>query len=274
MPTLSGFVDEALLPFTGQLDMAARLGMTHVDLRRIGRHAVPHVPEAVLARTREQLLSFGLSASCVATRIGKSAVTAPLGRDLESLRRAAAIAHRFGTPYVRVFSWYTPDPSNDRGRTLTRMNALVELAEVLGVTLVHENEKGVYGDTPERCQELVDDTSGGLRLIFDPANFVQCGVLDIHHAWQALAPHVDIVHAKDAHAATGRVVRCGRGAGMWRTLAGAIGHSSWDGFISLEPHLGLGGRGGPVGRRTWESTLIEVRRLLRSGGVTLARRDA
>ena len=38
-------------------------------------------------------------------------------------------------------------------------------------------KKEIYGDIPERCLELVNNmNSSQMKLIFDPANFIQCDV--------------------------------------------------------------------------------------------------
>ncbi len=57
------------------------------------------------------------------------------------------------------------------------MTALARRAEGTGVVLVHENEKHIYGDLPERILDIVETVnSPALKLAWDPANFVQCGV--------------------------------------------------------------------------------------------------
>lgn len=262
MITLTGFTDEALTTFPGQVRMASGAGLTHIELRRIGRHPILDAPTPVLAAAEDALATHGVRVSCLASGLGKAPVDAPFGEQVDRLKRAAALAHRFGTPFVRTFSWFTTTPEADRARVLNQITVFAEVARAEGVTLLHENEKGVFGDTPERCLEIVTATEGGVRLIFDPANFVQCGVRPFDHAWPLLAPHVAYLHAKDALAATGRVVECGEGDGQWPELVAALTATDWAGFLSLEPHLGLGGRGGPITPRRWVDALGAVRSLL------------
>ncbi|HAA24848.1 MAG TPA: xylose isomerase, partial [Ruminiclostridium sp.] len=46
-----------------------------------------------------------------------------------------------------------------------------------GIILAHENEKGIYGDTPERCVDIIKSMNCDyVRAVFDPANFIQCDV--------------------------------------------------------------------------------------------------
>ncbi|HHU40169.1 MAG TPA: sugar phosphate isomerase/epimerase [Propionibacterium sp.] len=262
MITLTGFTDEALATFPAQVRMASRAGLTHVELRRIGMRPILDASPTAVDAAAEALAGHGVRGSCIATGLGKAPVDAPMGALVDGLERAAALAHRFDTPFVRVFSFHTTEHEADRPRVLSQMAVLAEVARTAGVTLLHENEKGVFGDTPQRCLELVEQTGGGVRLIFDPANFVQCGVRPFDEAFPLLVDHIAYLHAKDARAATGRVTPVGEGDGQWGALAAWLRASGWEGFVSLEPHLGLGGRGGPVTPRRWVAALDRLRTVL------------
>ena len=60
---------------------------------------------------------------------------------------------------------------------------LAEVAATEGITLLIENEKGTFGSTPDRCLELVEATSGVLRLAFDPANFATANDRILRDSW-------------------------------------------------------------------------------------------
>lgn len=262
MITLTGFTDEALTTFSGQVAMAAGAGLTHIELRRIGLRPVLDAPPNAVATAERALQARGVQVSCIATGLAKAPVDAPMGSQVDGLKRAAALAHRFGTPFVRTFSWFTTTPDADRTRVLNQFAVLAEVASAEGVTLLHENEKGVYGDTPARCLDLLEAGGADIRLIIDPANFVQCGVRPFDEAWPALVDHLGYLHAKDADAATLRVVPVGEGDGQWGDIAAWLKASAWEGFVSLEPHLGLGGRGGPISPRRWVEALDALRAVL------------
>jgi len=268
MVTLTGFTDEALTSFTGQVRLARSLGLGHVELRRIGAVGVLSASPGRLADAETCLDDHGVRVSCLASRIGKASVDDPLGPQLDTLRRAAALAHRFRTPYVRVFSWFTPQPDADRGHVLCRARRLAEVAEDEDVVLLHENEKGTFGSTPDRCLDLAEAAGPRLRLIFDPANYVQCGVRPIDDAWPLVADHVAYVHVKDAVADTRRVVRLGHGDAEVRRLARTLRDAGWSGFTSVEPHLGLGGRGAPVRPARWADAVRDWQRILAQEGIT------
>ena len=64
-----------------------------------------------------------------------------------------------------------------------------------------------------------------------------------------LRPHLAYVQIKDARLETGEVVPAGRGDGEVVETIRALSNDGFDGFFSLEPHLGqahaLGGFSGP-----------------------------
>ena len=91
------------------------------------------------------------------------------------------------------------------------MAALAEIAAGQGLVLAHENEKEIFGDTPDRCADLITSVnSPALRATFDAANFVQCGVRPFSEAYGLLRPHLVYLQVKDALTATGEVVPAGR----------------------------------------------------------------
>jgi len=158
-----------------------------------------------------------------------------------------ALAERFGSPYIRMFSFFVPEGEAGRYRdeVMRRLEAL--LAEVQGrpVTLLHENERHIYGDIPSRCRDIHETlASPQLRMTFDPANFVMCGVRPFSEAWPLVSEFVDYVHVKDGTLADQRVVPAGAGDGEVRELLVALQQRGYNGFLSLEPHLALAGENG------------------------------
>jgi sugar phosphate isomerase/epimerase len=105
--------------------------------------------------------------------------------------------------------------------------------------LVHENEKEIYGDIPRRCLEIVTTVSAPqLQLAWDAANFVQVGVRPFTEGYDMLRPHVSYIQIKDALLADGTVVVAGAGDGEVVETTRALRADGFDGFFSLEPHLG------------------------------------
>ena len=125
------------------------------------------------------------------------------------------------------------------------MAALAAIASEHGLILAHENEKEIYGDTADRCHDLITSVdSPALRATFDAANFVQCGIRPFTQAYHLLRPYLVYLQVKDALAATGQVVPAGHGDGQVRETLAALRDSGFAGFVSLEPHLAQAGRHG------------------------------
>ena len=129
------------------------------------------------------------------------------------------------------------------------MRVMAERAEQAGVVLLHENEKEIFGDVPERVLDIVESVDlPSLRLAWDAANYVQVGVTPFTAAYELLKPYTVYIQVKDAILATGEVVPAGQGDGQVRETVRALLADGYDGFFSMEPHLGstnpLGGFSG------------------------------
>ena len=126
--------------------------------------------------------------------------------------------------------------------SLQGMQAMVDMAAAGGAIMLHENEKAIYGEQPERCLDLHQTVKGdSFRATFDPANFVQAGVKPFDDAYPLLKPYIAYFHIKDAIMGEGRVVPAGKGDGQIRELMAAAKEVGYDGFLSLEPHLQVAG---------------------------------
>lgn len=233
------FADEASPWLDGQIAALKRNGLSGLELRNVDHQNVSELTKEKAREIRRRLDDEGLAVWTAASLTGKTEITGGgFGDELEKFRHTLEIAKILGAENVRVFSFYLPPgrPSEEyQSEVLNRLGALCELAGEQGLCLCHENEKGIYGDTPEHCRELLAGLPG-LHAIFDPANFVQCGQ-NAWQAWQLLRPFVKYLHIKDAQA-DGRIVPAGEGAGQ----IGAIlaDYKKMGGCrVALEPHLAL-----------------------------------
>jgi sugar phosphate isomerase/epimerase len=264
--TLSGFADEISPSLDEQLAVLAAESIAYLELRSVWSTNVADLDDAELARFRRALDAAGVRVSAIGSPIGKIGLNAPLGPELDRLRRVADIAAALGTTTVRVFSFFMPPgepPQRHRQQVIDRMRALTSIAEDRGLVLAHENEKEIYGDRPERCADLIATVgSPALRATFDAANFVQCGVRPHSGAYGLLRPYLVYVQVKDALAGTGEVVPAGQGDGQVRETLSALGNEGFEGCLSLEPHLAAGGRhggfSGPGGFRRAARALKEL----------------
>jgi sugar phosphate isomerase/epimerase len=245
---LSGFADEISPDPDEQLATLAAESITHLELRSVWSVNVADFTAGQLAAFRGALDRAGVRVSAIGSPIGKIPLEAPLGPELDRMRRIADIAGELGTTIVRVFSFFVPPgepPERHRHQVIDRMAALTGIASDRGLILAHENEKEIYGDTADRCHDLITSVdSPALRATFDAANFVQCGVRPFSQGYHLLRPYLVYVQVKDALAATGEVVPAGQGDGQVRPTLAALRDSGFEGFVSLEPHLAQAGRHG------------------------------
>jgi len=245
---LSGFADEISPELDDQLATLAAESISHLELRSVWSTNVADLSGEQLASFRRSLDGAGVAVSAIGSPIGKIELEAPLGPELERMRRIADIASELGTQIVRVFSFFVPPgepPARHRSQVIDRMCALTQIAEDRGLILAHENEKEIYGDRPERCADLITSVgSPAFRATFDAANFVQCGVQPHTEGYALLRPYLVYLQVKDALAATGEVVPAGQGDGQVRETLSALRDSGFEGYVSLEPHLGQAGRYG------------------------------
>ncbi|MFC0534211.1 sugar phosphate isomerase/epimerase family protein [Phytohabitans kaempferiae] len=266
MWTLSGFSDEISADLQTQCRTLASLGLTHLEFRSAWDVNVLDLDDDQLDLVAAMLPRYGLAVSSIGSPIGKVPIDADLDEHLRRFDRALYVAKVLAAPYIRVFSFLMPAGStarDHRDEVLRRMTALAARADGHDVVLLHENEKGVYGDSPERCRDLVESVgSPRLRLAWDPANYVQCGFRPYTDGYRQLRPYLEYVQVKDALLTSGAVVPAGAGDGELRDTLAALHADGFDGFFSLEPHLAeghdLGGFSGPELFATAHRALVDI----------------
>ncbi len=239
--TLSGFADEIDRNLAVQMNVLEKLNISHIEMRGVnGKNLCDCTLEEAKA-IKAQLKERGFSLSAIGSPIGKIKIDDPFAPHLEQFRHALDLAELLEAPYIRLFSFYLPKdeaPADFREPVLERMQSFVTAAQGRGVILLHENEKGIYGDTADRCLDLVKTIhSPLLRVTFDPANFVQCDDTVYPHAYETLAPYFTYMHIKDALYSDHHVVPAGEGDGCVLEVLKALAARDYTGFLSLEPHL-------------------------------------
>lgn len=272
MWTLSGFADEIAPDLDTQLDVVAELGMSYVEFRSAWGTNVLDLAESERARATRALEQRGIRVSSIGSPIGKIGIDEDFGPHLERMRHAAAVAAQWQAPFVRVFSFWMPtgeDPARHRDEVMRRMDALAQVGADAGVMLVHENEKHIYGDVPQRCHDIVTTVDNPhLTLAWDAANYVQCGVRPFTEGYTLLRPHTTYIQIKDAKLDDGTVVPSGEGDGESRETVAALRDDGFDGFFSLEPHLAaVGPMGGFSGPELFRTAHTAFTGLLREAGV-------
>ena len=252
MMRISAFGDEAAIDFEEQLGVLRELNIPLIDVRAAWGVNCSQFSAEHIARINDLCAQYGIAVACMGSPIGKSPIAAPLTAERERLKRIGDTAHRLGTRNIRLFSFYPADgQSADEAlpESIDRLGALTEFAAANDLQLLLENEKGVVGDLPERCLRIMRAIdSPHFRFIWDPANFVQCGVADqVNQWWDSLGATIGYIHIKDAllpdDGASGadeersRVTVAGDGDGHVGLLLSRLKSAGYTGVLSLEPHL-------------------------------------
>lgn len=245
--TLSAFGDEIAPALEDQLTTLRELNISRLDVRAAWGTNVLRLSNEQVQTVKKLCLNAGVTVSCIGSPIGKSPLLDPIENELNNLRRIMQIAEALGTRNIRIFSFYPPDTSTNAHydqhvpEAAARLFELARLAQQEGFYLLHENEKDIVGDTPERCLELLNSVEP-LRFIWDPANFVQVGVeRQVERYWDSLGSRTAYVHIKDARLSDGGVVAAGQGDGQVRELLARLNDAGYQGVLSLEPHLAMAG---------------------------------
>ena len=237
---LSGFSDEIAPELDLQLAAIREWGLSHIELRAADGVNVSDFSTEKGKEVKNKLAGAGVSVSSIGSPIGKIGIEEDFAPHLEKLKRTPEIQKELGAPYLRMFSFYIPQgraPEDFREEVLDRVGRMVEEAAAWDSVLLHENEKGIYGDNAPRCKELLEAFYGPhFKAVFDFANFVQVGQQTLP-AYELLKPYVEYVHVKDAQWGTGAVVPAGQGDGHVKDILTDLIGGGWKGFLSLEPHL-------------------------------------
>jgi sugar phosphate isomerase/epimerase len=274
---LSAFADEISPRLDQQIAVLRREGLSHLDLRSVDDVNVLDLDDAQVRDISSALRESGIAVAAIGSPIGKTTIDRLPDDEMRRLDRAIALAHAFECRVIRIFSFYAPaDHSRGKGRSwpeawgdevVERLGAMTRRASAEDILLVHENEKDIYGDTIDRCVDLlsrVDDPH--LRAAFDPANFIQCGQVPYPDAYEALKPWIAYVHVKDA-LPDGRVVPAGEGAGRWADFLSQLREDGYSGTLSLEPHLQEAGQfRGYSGPELFHAACLALQDMLRAMG--------
>ena len=247
MLKLAAFADEISPELDEQIRVCKANGVTHFDLRGVRGTNVLDFDPPLRNEIKSKLAANGLAVAGIGSPIGKVAIDKPWSEHFDRFKIAVELAEFFNAPFIRLFSYY---PAGGEGKgpidphreeILDRFRQKVEYLKGRSITLLHENEKGIYGDIGRRCVDLMKSIdSPTLRSAFDFANFVQVGD-DPRDNWPGLKPYTAYIHIKDAKRGSGQVVPAGEGdGGMDQILADAYA-SGYRGFVSLEPHLKVAG---------------------------------
>ncbi len=236
---LSAFADEIDASFDTQLLSLKKLGINMLELRGVDGKSFVTLTDDEVDAVKEKLEKANITLSALGSPIGKIAVDGDFESHKALLERIMDIGDKLGCKRIRMFSFY-PAEGMERSefaeKVYSLLEELLEMAEERGFTLCHENEKGIYGQSPESVKELMDRFGGRLKVVLDNGNFPFCGE-DASGAYALLKDYVEYMHIKDCDG-EGIIVPPGYGnAYLKETLAQINKDVCSDFILTVEPHL-------------------------------------
>lgn len=229
------FADEASSNIEGQIAALKRNNYDYLEIRGVNKINVSAITVEQAKEVKKMLDDAGLAVWSIGSPIGKHHMDKDFQPHLEKYKRILEVSYIFEAPRIRMFSFH-PVAGDDMATT--REKVFAHLDKICSMTpadriLCHENEKHIYGETPEACLDVIKNFPT-IKAVFDPANFIQCGV-DTLEAWEKMKDHVEYLHIKDA-LADGTVVPAGHGIGNVPAIVKDYLARGGE-VMTLEPHL-------------------------------------
>lgn len=237
---LSAFADEAGGGIKEQTAALKAHGFTHIEPRGLdfGNISLYTVEQA--KELKKVLDDSGIKVSSIGSHYGKIEITDDFQPHFDDFKNCVEVACILGTERIRMFSFFFRNGQSVeeyRDEVFERLDKMATYSLKSGVWCCHENEKDIYGDTETRCLDILKTFDGKIKGIFDPANFIQCGV-DILPAYELLKDYIDYFHIKDCFYKDGKVCPAGKGdANIVELLTRFAKDKDGEHFLSLEPHL-------------------------------------
>lgn len=240
---LSAFADEIDMDLKAQMDILEKHDIHYIEIRGVNGKCIVDYSLEEVKEIKNSLDERGFKISSIASPIGKILITDDFEPHLDLFKHTLNIAKILESKYIRMFSFFMPedeDPGKYRDEVMHRWSAFVRVAKGYEIVLLNENEKNIYGDTPEKCLDILQTMNCEyVKAVFDPANFVQCNVKTYPEAYKLLEDYVVYLHIKDAVYSDHHVVPAGQGDGKVKEIFTYLHKNNYNGFLSLEPHLGF-----------------------------------
>ena len=158
--------------------------------------------------------------------------------QLKKLEELVKICKMMDCKYIRIFSFKVKPGNYDEYFPLVvkKLRGFLDVVKGTDIVLLHENEKHIFGDEPNRVFALYKEMNHPqFKLCFDASNYIQCGY-DAPKAYEMLKDYTVYYHIKDCSLEKIEVP-VGHGAGGYREMINdLINNRNYEGFFTLEPH--------------------------------------
>jgi 3-dehydroshikimate dehydratase len=248
---LAAFADEISPDLSEAVEVIRSQGINTIDLRSVGNVSILDLDDRRLDAIARMLAGERVDVAAIATPIGKTPVDAPVRAERARFERALDIAIRLSAKYIRVFTSYGPrniwlseaDRDAWGDEIADRIADMGAGAARCGVTLLVENDRATFAESPLRMAGLLSDAnSDTVATAFDAANYMLCG-FDPGSAFNVLRPRIGCLHVKDVDEMN-RTTVAGQGRCRWPKIFEELAAAPIEAYLSLEPHLRFAGPAG------------------------------
>ncbi len=232
MIRLCAFADEADSNVDGQIAALKRNGIGLIELRGLDGTNVSALTEEQAKGYAKRFEDAGIKVWSIGSPLGKVKISEDFEEYAKLVHHVCRLANIFGADKIRMFSFFEAYECEEK--VVGNLRRMVAIAAEYGVTLCHENEKEIFGDTLERVLKIAEAVPG-LRLIYDPANYLEVGEAP-EVTLDALHVKTEYFHIKDVISETGELVPAGCGDGR---IGDIIARIDTDKVLTIEPHLAI-----------------------------------
>lgn len=231
MIRLSAFADEASESVEEQIKALHRNRIPYIEVRALDGVNVSKVSEEDAKKYAARFAEEDIRVWSIGSPLGKIEIDCDFEEYKKTVRHVCRLAQIFNTDKIRIFSFF--EAYGSEAKVFAYLQEMVDIAKEYGVTLYHENEKKIYGDTVERVLRIYENVKG-IKLIYDPVNYIEVGA-DPTEALNILYGSVGYFHVKDMISDSKIHVPAGLGDGKIDNIVERIGDT--DAVLTLEPHL-------------------------------------
>lgn len=248
------------------LELAADMGLRHVELRGVGGHRVPRVGPFWERRIPELLRRFDMQVVAISPGIFKIPLPQPVPegfqvlrwQDLEEsarerdavarladhrtalLQESIAFANRLECQKIVIFGVVrSPGETSMPPVVRTLLEEAAREAERAGILMCLENEHICWADGGRETAALIRGIgSPALRINWDPGNAFSASEIPFPDGYEAVRGLVAHVHVKDArrvgpHATEWAI----EGEIDWPGQLRALAKDGYDGDLVIETHV-------------------------------------
>ncbi len=241
---------EALVPMR-------EIGITGAELRVIDGKNILDLSNDELRRAKDILDEAAIKVVSIASPLLKCVLENGLALDSRFHRdvfaskhtladqprlteRAFEVAHFFGAPLIRVFSyWRTVEPDRCLDAIARALDDLTRSAKREGLIIGLENEHACNVATGEETARLLKLAAPELMVVWDPANALVAGEIPFPGGYEQLPKRRIVhVHAKDCDMLAGKPTWGPLGTRhiLWKEQIARLLEDGYKGYLSLETH--------------------------------------